>query len=216
MEKKKKQTEKPEGFDSFEELYFSWYLAELKQAGVITLASYHPETMEICAKRESFWLKRLKTKVIHKPKVFMNNLEYTPDWLIYWNPVLIDKFIFYPGSQKTGFDRNPFEIIPFIVNMDRDGRFYSYIDVKGGYSGHGNKSNVIFSIMQKVVFQLKSEYIQSVDPYKLFRKTFAPQRFMVTNKKLDPRKAAEGMIGIREYFQKMEVPIQMQINFEEI
>lgn len=210
---KTKKIEVPDGFDSFEELHFSWFVSELETAGMIHFAKYHPETLQICAPVTTVWKKALKTKWTNKDKTLLNGLSFTPDWVIYWNPVLLGHFIFYPNDPLRTYTTNPYSSIPFICNKDKDGRYYSYIDIKGQFSGFGNKSNQIFSIIQKVVFQLCGEYVQRIHPYDLFSNTFCPGRFKFTDKTKKERAKAIGTIPIEKYFSKFEIPIQTVLPF---
>lgn len=210
----RKKPERPEGFDSFEELYFSWYVSELEKAGIIHLAKYHPETMVIYGEVHTSWRLAKKTKYVVRPKTLLNALEYTPDWIIYWNPIAVGKFVYYIGNKEDSYQKNPFTEFPFFCYKDKEGRYYSYIDVKGAYSSFGNKSKVIFSIIQRVLFSAFDEYVQAINPYDLFKKTFCPANFKFTPKTKKERSKAIGTIPFAEYFAKFDIPIQTTLSFK--
>ena len=72
---------------SWEEIYFEWYLTELKSANYISSWEYQPESWILFEKATYIYEKKLVTKI----KQVMGNIpglprmEYTADFRIEWN-----------------------------------------------------------------------------------------------------------------------------------
>jgi len=174
--------------DSFEEVYVSWYLEALKTNGFIDEVVYHPSPIVL------FPAVSIQYN-LHSPKRdkvrnfnLIHDKTYTMDFVVTWKSGLgmfhipIDE----EYMKNASFNSNP-RNIPFFSHLT-NGKFISYIDVKGTGSPHGNKSDMIFSIIQKIVYDKFHIFINKVVPQKLFSETFSPDRYFFTDKSTKPRK----------------------------
>lgn len=163
-------------FRSNEELYFSWWLDELKEAGYINYWEYEPESFTLIDSVRYSWWKQLKTKEKHMESTLLNDLCYTPDFFISWRgSALVTGLIWDDDESKK---KGAYEFAT--TGLD------SWVDVKGSFDR--NKSNSTFSIIQKVMYDKTGIYVEKVVPEKLFAATFTPKRYLLTDKSGKSRK----------------------------
>jgi hypothetical protein len=177
-------------FDSDEERYFSWYLNELTEHGVIREWEYHPKKFLLSDRIVHVYEKQLKTKSIIKDSVILNNHEYQADFLIRWNPAWFGKVYMSLTSKLHVRD------FVFIASTDRH---FTVVDVKGAFAGPHNNSAISFPLDQKWVYQRYNIYVQKVIPKKLFAESFTPNRYLLTDKSGEPRKLDYKIISITQY-----------------
>lgn len=87
-------------FDSTHEVYFYWYLLELKKNNLILGFTYQPESIKLC------------DKVIHNKKVLIREANYTADFEIIFDPIYIAKqnYFVYLDTISLHVDiKNPFD-----------------------------------------------------------------------------------------------------------
>lgn len=166
-------------FDSDQENYFSWYLDELKERGILLNWSYHPKSFSLSDRIVHVYDNILKTKTVSKDSTIINPHSYQADFLLNWNPRY--RKILY--SDFT--DRVQLRSVLFISNKDRD---FSVIDVKGSFAGPHNNSAVTFPLNQKWTFQKYGIYVQKIIPEHLFKNSFVPKKYLFTNVSGKPRK----------------------------
>lgn len=178
-------------YDSDEELYFTWYLDELKEYSVIIGYDYHPKPFELSPKVYHTYQKKMKIKSKLVNAFLLASHSYQADFIIRWNPDYITK-IFCDISQLSPLNT------PFIANRPQNSHYpYSVIDVKGIFSF--NDTYRRFSIEQKWVYQKYRIYVQKIIPEKLFRETFTPEKYKYTNRTEKPRKLKYTPVSIKEY-----------------
>jgi hypothetical protein len=172
-------------YRSKEELYFSWWLDELKEADYINSWEYEPKSFTLIDKVKYGWSKQLKTKEKHMESTLLNDLCYTPDFRIQWSHKGCNSpFVWQYKSKRS----HAFSILIGEV---------SYIDVKGTFDR--NKSNSTFSIIQKVMYDKRGILVEKVVPQKLFEKTFTPKRYLLTDGGGQARKIKWKVKSLEEY-----------------
>lgn len=193
--KKAKAVKPPPPFDSFEELYMSWWIDELKDAGYIIDAKHHPGVFKLSPVQKFKTLKQLATKQREDEHTILRPHEYTPDWKIVWNEKAV-------GLLCKIFDENN------VLNKDikayfwahlskNDNKPFSIIDVKPFFDMQNMTR--LFTINQKWVFVKHRLYVQKVVTDKLFEKTFCPQRYLITNKSGKERKLKFTPVSLFEF-----------------
>lgn len=182
-----------EPYDSKEEWYFSLWLDELDQRGLIEYSKYHPKSFVLSDRVSLPFQRKLKTKIINEEAFLFGGHEYQADWIIYWSSKLRNiLFSDFHAQQRSPKD------YPFIANWsEKRGSFFSVIDVKGTYSQ--NDAYRRFSTDQKWVWQKYGIYVQKIITMPtnkekprpagaLFLKTFMPVRATLTDIKAIDKK----------------------------
>jgi len=173
-------------FASDEEWYFSWYVQELLDAGILIEAEYQPAPFKLCNEAVLVGRGMDKKGPYNFTKTLLNDLDYNPDWKLTWSDncekfvTRIDRFI----------SKDPFNA--FLSQLN--GLIETWVDVKGASVGMNNSSAVTFPIKQKMVYDKFGIYIQKIIPvyytknkrgekipYGLFPDTFTPERFLYQN-----------------------------------
>jgi hypothetical protein len=164
---------------SKEELYFTWWLDELRANGFIIEYDYEPITLTLSEKVEipvtkvTFTKKGLRKEEV-KMKTILHAHEYTPDFKIKFSDERIIK-------------------VPLITSVDE----YVWIDVKSDWNQ--NNMNREFSINQKWVYQKHNKFVNKVVPEKLFKATFTPERYLLTDVTNKPRKIGWAPRSLTDY-----------------
>ena len=153
-----------------EELFFSYYLDEMKELGLIESYKYEPETFELSPEVTFDYIKntqlKTKIKIEEKTKALLHKHCYTPDFKI------------LPGLKGTDlniFSENYSTFPIFIMKLeDESGCFLTYIDIKGQHAGKLSTA-VTFPLNQKWMFSKHEIYVQKIKPFDLFKQTFTPK-----------------------------------------
>lgn len=169
-------------FDSKEELYFSWYLDELKDAGYIEKYESQPESYVLSAPLFYEYDKHLKTKTKTIVKKLMQEHIYTADFKIVWSEKARNIF-FNTEANRVDLTKAPF--------IAADGNAVSIVEIKPLFDQ--NNMTRLFTINQKWLCQRHGIYAQKIIVDKkngkgLFAETFTPIRYLLTDKSLKPRK----------------------------
>jgi hypothetical protein len=181
-------------YDSSEELYFSWYLEELRENRVITDWHYHPKPFILSDRIVHVYDKILKTKTVSKDSVIINDHQYQADFLIHWNPEWIGK-IFLNLNQKCN--------VKDAIFVAQGKTNFSVIDVKGTFIGPHNTSAITFPLNMKWVYQKYHIYVQKIIPVQLFAETFIPKAYQFTDNTGKPRKIKFKKVLIKEYLESI-------------
>jgi len=174
-------------FDSKEEMYFSWYLDELVDAGYVRNYDLHPREFILTNKQTVQVEKQLKTKVKVIEKTFLQPHVYTPDFYIRWLHNADDIFLSKIKGSGVFWAATP-------VLID------SFIEIKPTFSRY-NMARV-FSLNQKWMYNKYGIYVQLIKPFKLFKDTFTPVRFLTTDKSGQARKLNYTPISLIEFVEK--------------
>lgn len=149
---------------STEEVYFSYWLEELKSNNIIKEYKYEPDTFELY--EESY---------IHNEKIL--SCTYTPDFKIVWNTASRSNKVL-PVIKALSCD---------VVDIDCDkssilirDKGISYIEIKPIRDKHGSVNTTNIKI--KWLLQTKDVYVQMVKVsgkrQGLFKDTFTPKQFL--------------------------------------
>lgn len=173
--------QREEDLDSKEELYFSWYLDELVDRGFVSNYTYHNMSFRMSDPVRVPWHEKLKTKVKSRERTLMQGMEYVPDFVIVWTRDSRGVFI---DDPENGCTRIPQFVVGHGVFLDDHDR--SIVDTKGSYDP--NNMNRFFEMKRKWIWNDHGVFINKIVPYKLFEKTFTPQRYLLTDRTLKTRK----------------------------
>ena len=167
-------------YDSKEEIYFTWFLDDLKKSGHIKYTYYQPETLILIKKPIYYWKKQNKKSTIEKTGNIIDSLKYTPDFRIVWSKKGIQDYVYVLNEENISVHSRARK--PFISIRNKDypcDSLVSYVDVKGNFGQHGD--TVKFPVLQKIIFYTKNIYVEKIIPAKLFKKTFYPERYLFTD-----------------------------------
>jgi len=163
-------------FDSNEELYFSWWLDELKELGLVV--DYHRGLPFLLSPAVKFTVdKKLKTKTVKVQKHIIDDHIYTPDFVVEFNNVFINK----AGLYHT------------------DG--IAHIEIKGNYDF--NNMTRLFKINQKWVYAKYGVLVNLLKVPTIFTKTFTPARYLLTDKSGKPRKLNWTPKTLKQYLEEL-------------
>lgn len=183
-----------ENADSKEEVYFSWWLNELLDAGFIVDWEYQSKTYTLSERFQYQVCKKLKTKTKIEDRLLLHPHTYTPDFIIKWNKAAYSIFYMDIGD---GMDIKKFPIVA------QQG--ISTIDVKPAAWGRGDDFMKLFTVRQKWLFQRHSVYVQPVvvtgKKTALFESTFTPGRFLFTDKSKAARKLKFRPVMLNEFLE---------------
>lgn len=178
---------------SLTELYFSYYIDELVDAGFISQWWYEKDTFKLADSVHYHYEQYNKkaTKVIEKKELLLRKASITADFTILWNDSSLNVFI-----RQLDVSNSPLVCkitdIPFKGN-----NWYSYIETKGEYEGN-TSSSISFPYKQKWVYQLHNIYIQKIQPFILFEKTFTPTKVMkLSTYKRDGKYGKKGQSSLK-------------------
>lgn len=158
-------------FDSDEELYFFYYLEELKDAGFISRWEYNPAPFPLTDGLDHYYRDskgRLKSQCLFRKSV------YTPDFKLYWNYSAENVlFRLMDSEQKLN--------LPFIAQWSYtgdDNDMVSFVEVKGSFDR--NNMTRLFINNRKFIWKLHGWYINLAELPDFFRDTFTPASYLLT------------------------------------
>jgi hypothetical protein len=158
------------GLDSMEEYYFTCYLKEMIELGVVLDADKNMKSIVLSEDKKHTSTEILKSKTKISPKHLFQPATYTPDFNIRWNPEYKDVVF---SLLNTGMHLKGYRP-PFISS--NQSYHSSVIELKGGFT---NKNEVAtLSLYLKWVFDKWAMYIQMVRVPNIFRDTFTPKEYM--------------------------------------
>lgn len=164
-------------FDSKEELYFSFWLEELEQAGYINSWN-NAKTYQLGEKIVNKYTEQLKTKAKEKEQTILNGCEYTPDFEINWNFNAINIF-FDIFPVLTNIKVNPDLILAKVVDSELTKHFTSIVEIKPNFDQ--NNMTRLNGINRKWMYQKHSIFVNLVKVPDIFKDTFTPKKYLVTD-----------------------------------
>lgn len=193
------------------ELYFRWFIQELKEAGYIV--DYFRENYKLeCVPKATLQRYDFKRKTKHNVEDFtlLNADNYTYDYMIVWDAKAQD--IFYSLLDGTPFKTDT----PFLAYANQQGQIISLCDVKpapGQKIFGNNTTGYTFPVKQKILWYLHKIYINKVIPIPqvskgeiksgnadaLFTNVFCPRRYTFTDGGGAPRKIHYKIRTMAEY-----------------
>jgi len=147
--------------------------------------------------------------------VLLQDLCYTPDFIIYWNEEALEKFVFinldFIKQSFTKELKSKFYGHYLIIDgPDRNKKYRvikTVIEIKGTFASRQNSSAITFPLMRKIMFQMHGLYVNKVVPLNkkdgLFASTFTPKSYLTT-KTNKARKLAWTALSAEEYIAKLE------------
>jgi len=196
-------------YESKEEEWLTYYLEELQEAGFISTWQYQPKTYLLSEPLTYVWEKKLATKNKNTTSTLLQPHEYTPDFVIKWQPCARTLFF------NTIEDRVNLKNAPFFAH---GGGNISIIDAKPSFDMQNMTR--LFVINQKWMMAKYGLYVQKIMIVKetkkyngtgknrvyshstwsgVFPKTFTPKRYFLTDKSMKPRKINYDAIQLDEY-----------------
>ena len=200
-------------FDSDEEMYFSWWLEELKELGYINKIEYQPEAFSLSSSIWVDYIEHMKTKDKYVTEEVLKGHIYTCDFYVEWNSDF-DKSNKVSTSLTSGIRKKKSASLQFILsqlNPDKP-KSFSYIEVKPSYDM--NNMTRLAKINQKWVWEKHGIFVNIVIPEKHFNKTFTPERFRTTNKSGKPRKIKyKNLINAQEFLEWPQIQNSQKVLF---
>jgi hypothetical protein len=193
------------------EIYFEWYINELKEAGFIKIVKREafPILVSDAVEKERYDFSTKKPR-LQKYKLFQQN-TYTFDYIIIWEKHA--KEIFYNLLN----DNDPVRIYcPFYAMVDKQGEHVSFVDVKppaGAMIFGNNTTGYTFPILQKIIYTIYGIYVNKSIPIPLMSKgtvksgnktalfltTFVPKRYLLTDGGMQGREIKYKKQSLQEY-----------------
>lgn len=174
---------KSEEYASSEEKWFSYYVQELLDAGILINAVYQPESIVLSEDVKTGVFIKGRTENKFTEIKLLNGHDYTADWYLSWEKSMDGKLFwlsggvynkgFYPYSRIHHSD-----FIPFYARC-KAGLRESWIDVKGTVIGRNNTSAISFPLNQKWAYAngvFVQKIVVSLDEKGIFARTFTPAR----------------------------------------
>jgi len=163
----------PGDLDSNGEVYFSWYLDELKHAGYVEEYTSQPAKYQLTESVKSSYIKELKTKDKLIDTTLLHAHHYTADFEIFWLYKALDVFVRPLQEAKN-------KSAPFYNHVEPiQGDIISTIEIKPIFDQ--NNMTRLFRINQKWVYDSFGAYIQEIKVQKLFEQSFTPKRYLLTD-----------------------------------
>ena len=180
------------------EWYFTWWLDELVEAGIVNDYFYESNTFSLSKAKTYPHLVVMKTKTKLVEKSLLEEHVYTPDFLIEWNESNLNKF-FRIIHDDTCSTKCPF----FAIRSSKDGKVYTFIEVKGDFDK--NNMTRLFRITQKWLYDKYNLYVELLKIPSLFKRTFVPDRYRYTDKTMQPRSLNFKPVTLNEYLIKLDI-----------
>lgn len=168
-------------YRSFIELYFSYYLNELKEAGFIEEWWYEVDTFKLSESVKSPYLKQLKNKEVVEEEHWLQEATITADFKIKWKHVATNLFVLWPRFAVKSVKVIPFRQSKIDYEDDVWPFLFSWIETKGN-SESSTSSSISFPYKQKWCYQKHGVYIQKIKPLQLFQDTFTPNKVLELEK----------------------------------
>ena len=178
-------------FDSKEELYFSWYLEVLRNWNFIESWEKIEEPFQLTSDLTIEYIKpmkRVEDKVL--TQTLLSGRVYTPDFKVKWTDQAYNIFVqeLKDGEKIT---------TPFISNKKN----VSIVEIKGVFDNNNMTRLAINNI--KDMYEKYGIYVCMTKIPMLFKKTFTPERYLLTDKSFKPRKIKYATRTIKEYITKV-------------
>jgi len=168
-------------FKSDEELYFSWYLEELQEAGYIESWGYEISKFQLTEPHSRKYLKQMKTKVKEEDEFLLHGSSITADFTIDWSKKALNVFVADSSIPVVKIKELPFRL----GEEGWEDFLISYIEVKPIVEIQN--SSVSFPYKQKFCLDRHGIYIQKIKPFDtkkkcLFSDTFFPKKVLECQK----------------------------------
>lgn len=166
-----------EQIDSKDELYFSWWCNDLIEAGILNQYNKSKTIQLFTGLHHNYTeVKELKTKIktTEKQQCLIDVTSYTPDYDLYFDVNKLYKFVDILCDNPNKF------INPLIGQVDEDSGYIKVIIENKPVFDQNNMTR-LFKVNQKWTYQLTGQFVNIVEYTKLFKETFTPKRFLLTD-----------------------------------
>jgi len=176
--------------DSIDEVYFEWWLQELKDNGFIK--SYHrAKSLTISDNIEAlYFVKNKKGSSITKKNV-LQPIVYTPDYVIIWNEKANGIFFLdLHGASSIDKEKDKPQSYFKIWAQKFNDVFVSIIDVKPSVNQKFVKftSSHTFVVKQALLYKTLCIFVDKIKVISLMKSTFTPDRYLRSDKNATVRK----------------------------
>jgi hypothetical protein len=158
-------------FDSEEELYFAYWLEDLKKAGYIFQWIAHISSFRLTNGLSHTYTttKQLKTKLktTEHTQTLLKPSEYTPDFTIWWDK---GEGVLYQNLSTKGKIEAPF-IVSDTIGV-------SVVEIKPLFDQ--NNMTRLFVNNQKFMWDKHKIFVNMIHVTELFAETFTPSAYMFT------------------------------------
>lgn len=154
---------------SDEELYYTWYLKELEEAGYINSWG-NAISYPLGDKLTHVYEKQMKTKVKEESQTILDGSEYTPDFQINWTTKA--EGIFYNRIVENKKIDLKLMIADTLLH-------FSIIEIKPSYDQ--NNMTRLNTLNRKWMLQRYGIFVNLVKVPDIFKTTFTPTRYLSTN-----------------------------------
>jgi len=188
------------GFDSVGELHFSYWCEELKKKGYIEHYEFQPEAYDLSSKVTSTYkkpMKRVEDKVLEQ--TILQPHIYTPDVLIIWNSKA--QGVFYNTLEDCS-KVEPHQMIANWQGYENRMVWASTIELKPTFD-HQNMTRLA-SLNIKWVYEKHKHVIEMVKLPDFFKKTFTPNRYLLTDKTYVTRKLKYKPTTLNEFITSLQ------------
>ena len=168
-------------YDSIGELHFSYWTDELIKAEYIKKAILQPEAYSLSERVTRSYIKQMKTKDKVVEQTVLREHIYTPDVLNIWTDKAYG--IFIPNDTEKIM---PHHLSYNIIKHENVIVAASIVELKPPFDQ--NNMTRLATINIKWVYDKYSVVVDMVKLPKFFEKTFTPDRFLLTDKSMKPRK----------------------------
>lgn len=175
-------------YDSKEEVYFAWYLDELKEKGYVDSWHYHPKQFDLTMGFYYYVTEQKKRGEKTTAYTLAQPQTYTPDFMIVWNKGKHFKLAKILSEQSDHiFTAHISDLDRFFWCQITPYELTTYIDVKPMFSKR-NSDTAMFSLKRSLMLKMHHVHVQKVIIQDCFAKTFTPQRFLTCDVSKNKRK----------------------------
>ena len=173
---------------SSQELYTMWWLQELQDNGFISGFSYETASFTLSEKKTNEITKHLKTKEKIVESHLLNPHIYTPDFVVFWTPKGTSKFVnhIHSGDEKK-----------LLISKNIQEPTVTLLEVKAKVDRNNTRRE--FSLNQKWIYDKLGLYVNLFIPETIFKNTFVPERYFLTDKSMKPRKQKWEFKTLKEF-----------------
>lgn len=182
--------------DSKEELYFSWMLQELEEAGYVNSwgqCRTYQLGDKITNKYQEKKVLKKSTKLIDKEQTILNSCEYTPDFEINWNEKARNIFFnIFPSELNHKINTD------LLIGQWHNGFNYtSIIENKPNYDQ--NNMTRLNGINRKWMYQKHGIFVNLVKVPDIFKDVFTPKKYLLTDSGKQQRLIHFPIVTLEEY-----------------
>jgi hypothetical protein len=187
--------------DSIDEVYFEWWLQELKDNGYVE--SYHrAKSLTISDNITSDYSVKNKTRSVIVTKNILQPIVYTPDYVIVWT----DKangifFLDIYGSSTLTKEKDKPLLYHKIWAQQFGNKYVSIVDVKPSVNQRFVKftSSHTFVVKQALLYKTLCIFVDKIKVISLMKSTFTPDRYLRSDKNTTVRKIKFNIKSLQTY-----------------